>query len=61
MSPDPALPDPRRMAQRQRDTRLVISADSASESDVTRSCIRNEEAIAKFARDPGIENVRNSR
>jgi len=52
MRPLPVLPLPTRMAQRQRPTRSLISFCSVSLSEVTRSCIRKEEAIAKFARDP---------
>lgn len=53
MSPLPVFPLPILIAQRQRVTNSLISADSLSFSDVTRSCMRNDEAIAKFARDPG--------
>ncbi|KAJ8071062.1 hypothetical protein OCU04_001407 [Sclerotinia nivalis] len=54
MSPFPALPLPTRMAHLQRVTNSLISADSLSFSDVMRSCMRNDDAIAKFARDPEL-------
>jgi hypothetical protein len=54
INPFPVLPLPILIAHLQRATKSLISFDSASLSDVTRSCMRNEEAIAKFARDPAI-------
>jgi hypothetical protein len=55
--PLPILPLPILIAHLQRATRSLISANSAAISEVMSSCISNEEAIAKLARDP--EDVSN--
>jgi hypothetical protein len=52
INPLPVLPLPIRIAHLQRPTKSLISFDSASVSELTNNCIRNEDAIAKFARDP---------
>ena len=61
--PLPILPLPTLKAHLQRATRSLISADSAAVSDVMSSCIKNDDAIAKLARDPktisnGLEYIK---
>jgi len=56
--PLPILPLPILIAHLQRATRSLISADSAGVSTVMSSSIKNDDAMAKLARDP--ETVSNS-